>query len=105
MQTPVLQQFVRKSLIQITATFVPVNGGDAVPTSATCELQFQTLAGGNSLEAVLLIYDSVSGTWAGHWDSSAAGQCTVTYVVFCSGPLQAAIQGQFQIVANAANVV
>ena len=102
---PVLQQFVRKSLIQITATFAPLNGGDAVPASATCELQFQTLAGGSSLEAVTLIYDVASGTWAGHWDSSDAGQCTVNYVVFCAGGVQAATQGQFQIVANAANVV
>ena len=105
MHTPVLQQFVRKSLIQITATFAALNGGSAVPTSATCELHFQTLAGASDLTAVLLVYDSESGTWAGHWDSSDAGQCTVDYTVFCSGPLQAATQGQFQVVANASNVV
>ena len=97
-----LQQFVRKSLIQITATFTPVSGS-AVPNTANCELQFNDLTGAPQTAAVPLSLSN--GVWTGGWDSTAAGQCTVSWVVYCAGGVQASAQGQFQIVANAANVV
>ena len=99
-----MQQFVRKSIIQCTATFTPLSGGSQ-PSTAFCTLAYQTLTGANATATVALSYNSGPGTWTGTWDSTPAGQCIVNWVAYGSGGVQGSTQGQFQILANAANTI
>lgn len=96
--------FVRKNAITISATFTAANGDDNLqPSAAYVELVFQDLSG--STQRVSLTMSESSGVWSATWDSSAAGPGTVQWVAYGTGTLEAAQQGQFEILANAANTV
>lgn len=94
--------FIRKSLLEITATITPASGSSQ-PSTVRVQLQFPTLSGTLSTASVSLT--NSNGTWTGTWDSSAAGQGTVYWAAYTEGAVQAATQGQFEISANAANTV
>ena len=94
---------VRKNAVIFTASFAAADGTTTQPVSAYTELRFKNTSGATTQVSISLTYDSVSNTWSGVWDSSAAAQGLVEWVVYGSGILEAATQGSFQIAANAAN--
>ena len=101
--------FTRKNLIQVSATFLPPGfvAGSSPPTqpsSVEAVLRYCTLAGNAASATVPLTLQADGITWLGDWDSSAAGEGPVSWVIYGSGAVQAAQQGQFFIVANKANV-
>lgn len=96
--------FVRKNLLICTATFSdPANDG-AQPSSVTAYLTFTNRSGVQETDQVSLSFSSATQEWSGEWDSSAAQNSNVDWMVYGSGTLQASAQGSFQIVANTANV-
>jgi hypothetical protein len=104
-----MSSFVRKNLLVATATFTAADGSETQPASATLVLNFNSMSGVAQTVSVPLGFnagdDDVLGTWTGTWDSSAAQQGNVSWMIYGDGSLQAAAQGQFQIVANSANTV
>lgn len=94
--------FIRKNEITLTVHVTPVTGSSQ-PDSVTANLVFKDIAGvGQQASITLALAD---GVWTGAWDSTAAGQGIVYWVVYGTGTVQAAAQGQFNICANAANNV
>lgn len=121
---------VRKQLVTISAVFNPVPplcgptgpccGDDdystvppnppcppyvppTQPTSAEAVLSFNNQGGFPVSTTIPMTLGSNGYTWSCQWDSSACGGGEVTWVVYASGVVQAAAQGQFFVVANAAN--
>jgi hypothetical protein len=72
---------------------------------ANVVLTFNSPTGQGTSVTIAMTYNSTTGVWACDWDSSAAGQGTVFWMVWGYGALQAADEGCFQIEANSANVV
>ncbi len=98
-----MPSFVRGNALVISATFTPTTGTDQ-PTSALARLQFVDLNGVKQNVSVPMT-EGDDNLWTGTWDTSAAGDGTVSWVVYGTGSLEAAAQGQFQIEANAANTL
>lgn len=110
-----MTSFVRKSLVTINTKFVPPgyeawncqtnqpNPPPTQPTSAEAVLNFNNPAGAPVTVTIPMSLGSDGVTWTCQWDSSAAGQGLVSWVVYASGAVQAANQGQFYIAANSAN--
>ena len=97
--------FVRKNSLICTVTITAEDGSNTQPSAVTAHLQYQDLASNTQTATFSLVYSSVTGQWTGVWDSSSAGSCTVCWVVYTDGSIEAAAQGAFEVVANAANVV
>lgn len=118
--------FVRKNLITINARFVPPGTNNCVgvggystvppsppapvvippqPTSASCTLEFPSPSGAQVTQTLPMTLGSDGITWSCQWDSSACGPGTsqVSWVVYGSGVVQAAAQGQFTVIANPVN--
>ncbi len=99
-----MASFVRKNLLLISGTFVvPGQESTDQPQNVVCQLSFLSLNGVPSTDTINMSFDSATNVWSATWDSSAAQAGTVSWVVFGSGGVQAAAQGQFQLQANAAN--
>lgn len=96
-----MQKFDRGNLITLSATFAP-STGTAQPTSAEAVLVFTDPNGDPASSTVNMEVDA-NGIWSGRWDSDACGGGEVQYVMRCDGPLKAATQGKFVILANKAN--
>lgn len=73
------------------------------PTSAVAQLNFCSLTGQQVSTTIPMTLGSNGFTWSCTWDSSACGGGLVTWVVYASGVVQAAAQGQFVVLANSAN--
>lgn len=112
MTTPI----VRKNTVVFSTSFVASNGSTTQPSAANCELSFYTpvqvasLAAGATnviptTVAIAMMYNATNGLWVCTWDSSAAGDGTVEWMIYGYGTLQAASEGCFVIEANAANTV
>lgn len=97
--------FTRKNVLMVTAVFTAADGSATQPSAAYADIAYNDLGGLAHTATISLNYLSSSNEWVGLWDSSAAGNCTPNWVVYGTGPLQAAAQGAFQIIANTANVV
>ena len=96
--------FVRKNLLLISGVFdVPGQPDTDQPQSVVCELSFLSLNGTPTTASLNMSFNSETNVWSCLWDSSAARAGSVSWVVFGSGGVQAAAQGQFQLQANAAN--
>lgn len=119
--------FVRKNLITINAHFIPPGwpGWNGVapwwtystvppencpvptpppqPTTVICVMQFCNPAKAKVTVTIPMTLQSNGWQWQCLWDSSAAGPGMVTWVIYGSGTVQAAQQGQFMILANAVN--
>jgi hypothetical protein len=109
--------YVRKSLITISAKFVPPGGGGSwvngvyvpasspptQPTSSVAVLEFPSASGAQVSTTIPMSLGSDGVTWSCQWDSSACAGGVVDWVVFGSGTVQGANQGSFTIVANQAN--
>lgn len=93
--------FVRGNNLLIGGSFW--SASNVQPTSATCTLRYCDPAGKHQTATVNLTCDPTSNRWSGSWDSSAAGPGRVDWVVQSEGALKAAAEGNFTIIANAAN--
>lgn len=100
-----MSSFVRKNALVVTAVFAAVDGSTVQPSSAFCVLNYKALSGNVQTISLTMTYDVLTGTWRALWDSSVAGRGTVSWVVYGVGPLQAAMEGCFEILANAANTI
>lgn len=110
-----MTSFVRKNLIQINARFVPPgfkywnketnspNPAPPQPATAVAVLKFKSSTGLVSTSNVSMTLGSDGITWSCSWDSSAAGEGAVSWVVYAAGGVQSANQGVFTILANPAN--
>lgn len=94
--------FVRKNMLTLSVVVTPATGSSQ-PDSVTANLSFRDINGISQVASVPLTL--ASGVWTGEWDSTAAGQGIVYWVVYGTGTVQPAAQGQFNICANAANNV
>ena len=112
MTTPI----VRKNTVVISTTFAAADGSTTQPSAANAVLSYYTPAQVASLAAgatgvtmttstIALTYNAATNQWSGTWDSSAAGDGTVFWMVYGYGTLQAADEGCFVIEANSANTV
>lgn len=97
-----MQKFDRGNEIVLSGTFTPVTG-TAVPTSAEAVLLYTNPDGDTETSTVTMVSD-VNGVWSGRWDSNLCGGGIVEWVMRSAGPVKAATQGKFMIVANSANV-
>lgn len=97
-----MPSFVRKNELLISGKFC-VEGSDAQPSSATALLSYRGISGRWTTTTINL--SSSDGIWSGTWDSSAAQEGPVDWVVYSSGGVIAATQGRFFIDANKANTV
>ena len=101
MTTPI----VRKNTVAISTSFAAADGSATQPSAASCVLSFNNQAGVATTATIALTYNATTKLWTGTWDSSAAGDGTVFWMVYGYGTLQAADEGCFVIEANAANTV
>lgn len=97
-----MQKFDRGNEIVLSGTFTPVTG-TATPSSAEAVLVYTNPDGDTEASTVALLDDG-NGVWVGRWDSNLCAGGTVEWVIRSSGPVKAATQGKFAVVANAANV-
>lgn len=95
--------FVRKNALVVNAVFAADDGTLTQPSSVVCVLNYKNLSGNVQTTQFSLTYNSVSKVWTGTWDSNVAGRGTVSWVVYGTGTLQAAMEGCFEILANVAN--
>lgn len=110
--------FTRKNLLVVTASFVAANGSGTQPTEAIAVVNYsdritkkRTVANvGLAFNATLTTTDCdgnpvvQTNVWTGSWDSSAAADGVVEWLVYGDGALQAASQGRFNLLANLANI-
>ena len=96
-----MQKFVRGNEIVCSGTFTPVTG-TTQPSSAEAILVYTDPAGDPATSTISLTKDA-NNVWSGVWDSNLSGAGTVEWVIRCCTGLQAAAQGTFLILANAAN--
>jgi hypothetical protein len=94
--------FVRKNALVASAVFTPMVGDDS-PSSATCVLNYTNLSGVTQQVSLPMAEDD--NIWSVTWDSSAAAAGLVQWMIYSEGNIQAATQGEFIILANAANNV
>jgi hypothetical protein len=102
--------FVRKNAITFTAVFTAADGSGTQPSTATLRIFYTNTSGTQSYDNIDMTYNAVNdayplGNWTGVWDSNVAGRGNVEWVVYGAGSIEAANQGQFQVLANAANNV
>jgi hypothetical protein len=97
--------YVRKNSLIFTAVFSAADGTATQPTNVYARLRFKNTSGATTEVSIPLTYGSTGNNWTGSWDSSAAAQGNVDWVVYGNGSLEAAQQGSFQISANSANDV
>lgn len=97
--------FVRKNAVTITAVFQADDGTDTQPSAAVCHMIYRNLSGNLQTADITMTYDPVKNIWSGLWDSNVAGRGSVSYVIYGTGTLQAAVQGEFEVLANTANTV
>jgi|WetSurMetagenome_2_1015567.scaffolds.fasta_scaffold289393_1 hypothetical protein len=97
--------FVRKNVVTISTTFVASDGSTTQPSAANCVLTYKDLSGVGQQTTIPMSYNTISGAWVATWDTSAAGEGLVHWMVYGYGTLQASTQGSFEICANAANTV
>lgn len=97
--------FVRKNALLCTVTVKAADGSATQPTEVAAHLSYNDLAGLPHTATVPLSYNSTTGQWQGTWDTTAAGTCTVRWVVYTDGAIEAAEQGEFRVIANRANTV
>jgi hypothetical protein len=109
-----MTSFVRKNLITINSKIVPPgfeywnhetnlpNPLPTQPTAVNVTLEFCNLQGFKNTVVIPMTLGTDGATWSCLWDSSAARAGEVTWVVYASGAVQAAQQGQFTIQANRA---
>lgn len=97
-----MQKFDRGNEIVLSGTFTPVSG-TAVPSAAEAVLLYTNPDGDTESWTVNLSPDT-AGMWVGRWDSNLCKGGVVEWVMRSSGPVKAATQGKFMVVANAANI-
>jgi len=97
--------FVRKNAIVLTASFTADDGTATQPSAVIGRLNYKDLSGSPAVADLTFTYDPTSNTWNAIWDSNVAGRGTVTWVVYGTGTLQAAMEGCFDILANSANTI
>ena len=95
--------FTRKNALLCTMSLTAADGSGTQPNTATLHLVFQDLNRRAQTSTIALTFDPVAKTWGGVWDSSLAGECEVSWVVYTDLSIEAAAQGVFQIEANRAN--
>jgi siroheme synthase len=100
-----MSAFVRKNALVVKAAFLADDGSTDQPSAAYCVLNYKSLSGNVQTATITMNYDSGSNTWSALWDSNVAGRGTVSWVVYGTGPLQAAVEGCFEILANVANTI
>ena len=98
-----MADFIRKNLLVCTVTFMDEDGTSIQPSAAVLFVNYRNMLGVQANDTVTMNYDDVTNSWSATWDSSRCTHGNVEWMVFGSGALQAATQGQFQIAANAAN--
>jgi hypothetical protein len=97
-----MARFIRGNEIVCSGTFTPV-AGTAQPELAEAVLVYTDPAGDPATSTITLTKDA-NNVWSGTWDSNLSGCGTVEWVIRCSNGVQAATQGIFTIIANAANL-
>lgn len=97
-----MSQFVRKGLLTCSGTFVATDGSGTQPSAAILTVTYDNLSGNLATDTVGMTLSN--GVWSGQWDSSRSSAGAVSWSVASTGPIQAATQGDFTIVANAANI-
>ena len=97
--------FVRKNALVVTATFAADDGTTTQPSAVFCYINYKNLSGNVQTATITLTYNEVTNVWTGLWDSNVAGRGPVSWVVYGTGPLQAAMEGCFEILANIANTI
>ena len=96
----VIDEVVRPGSIEITTTFVDMDGAPTNPSNAFLRIAFST-NGVPQVEQVAMTLDSSDGhTWRGTWSSAPADDGTCHWHIMTDGSLPAADQGQFRIIAN-----
>ena len=97
-----MSRFVRKNSIICATTFTANDGSGLQPSTAEAVLVYKNTAGQLQTDTVPLALGA-DNVWSGSWDSSNAAAGKVEWVITCSGPLQAATEGVFHVLANKAN--
>lgn len=97
-----MQKFDRGNEIVLSGTFTPVSG-TATPSAAEAVLLY-TNPDGDIEASTISLTNTGAGIWAGSWDSNLCKGGVVEWVMRSSGPVKAATQGKFMVVANAANI-
>ncbi len=108
-----MASFIRKNLVTISSQFIPpgycayVDGvaqpPPPQPSTVEVVLLFRAPGGASVTGTYPMTLQADGITWLYLWDSSLTGGGIVSYVVYASGAVQAADQGQFTILANQAN--
>lgn len=110
--------FVRKNLLVVSASFKAADGSATQPTEAIAVINYRdrvtkvrtqgtvALTFNATLNSVDACGNAVvlTNIWTGQWDSSAACDGIVEWLVYGDGSLQAADQGRFNLLANLANI-
>jgi hypothetical protein len=96
--------FVRKNVLTIVVAFTAADGTATQPSAANCILNYKDPQGATHTNSIPLAFDVTTNQWTGVWDTTASGEGLVNWVAYGYGTLQAATQGCFEIVANAANI-
>lgn len=99
-----MTEFVRKNVLTFATTFTANDGSTSQPGGANCQLRYKGATGWQDLE-IQMTYNPTLNQWSCTWDSSAALEGTVSWMIYGYGTLQAATQGEFQVNANAANKI
>lgn len=72
-------------------------------TEATVELSISYFVNGTATTEHISMALQQDNSWAATWDSSAADPMLVQWCINATGASKVASQGQFMVVANAAN--
>jgi len=94
---------VRKNITTFSLVFTANDGSATQPSAVQAVLTYKDLGGASHVDEITLAL--ANGAWVGTWDTSASGEGVVFWMAYGYGTLQAAAQGSFEVVANAANTV
>lgn len=95
-------KYIRGNKFEWTASFLDVDGNASIPDSVSLFVIYTDVAGARIDEEITMNPDSEMSEWSAVWDSSIAKKGHVVWAIRSLNP-PAAEQGDFTLIANAAN--
>lgn len=101
-----MRETVRKRILRLTVTFTPDDPDIAglEPTSAQATVYYKRKSDGAQTATTFALTKQADGAWSGIWDSKVAAAGDVKWSAESFGPVVAAVDGQFTLRANEANL-